>query len=111
MGLDQRSLLRACEKDDDNIPAIGFDAFQELVLRCREAQARVHRKFERQVQHEQGLDDPTFFQFRKDLVHLMDTFNRYDEDKSGFLSQDEMHFMLRETGLMPNIKKEKDEID
>jgi Ca2+-binding EF-hand superfamily protein len=49
--------------------------------------------------------------FRLDVTMLHDSFVRFDFDKSGFLSLDEIMLMLKENGLLPKTKTEVAEVE
>jgi calcium-binding protein CML len=109
LGLDQRALVEACEKDNEK--SISYDTFQEIVQEFRELIDQSQRVRERRVKEDYKLDEPTFLAFREDLSVLSDVFYRFDADHSGSLTHDEIMLMLKECGLSPKTKFEHAEIE
>eukprot|EP00928_Gymnodinium_smaydae_P028647 TRINITY_DN2179_c0_g3_i2.p1 TRINITY_DN2179_c0_g3~~TRINITY_DN2179_c0_g3_i2.p1 ORF type:complete len:851 (-),score=156.08 TRINITY_DN2179_c0_g3_i2:194-2746(-) len=109
LGLDQRVLLSALERDEDR--CISFEVFQEAVSEAREVFERTLRDRERAIKVEENMDDDMFKDFRKDVILLADCFQRYDVDNTSRITNEEMMPMLKELGLMPSTLVECQEIE
>lgn len=89
---------------------LNFDQFVQFMFRCQEYAQRMIRTKEREIQMEYQLSKEIFDQFRTNLVMLHDIFKHFDEDNSGSLDTNECMGVFVELGLMPRVKKEKDEV-
>jgi len=66
---------------------------------------------QQQIRERRGnVDEDTFREFRKEMVHLDRLFERIDIDHSGQLDKNECLRLFKDLGLMPKKTKEKTEV-
>lgn len=112
MGFDHRVLLKLLNPRGTKGGAlleIGFDKFADVMLSLREHHLRQQRQHDRMIKAKEYLDDDIFREFRKDLSSFYDIFLNYchGEDNA---SVDELLPMLRECGLTPKSRVEREGI-
>jgi Ca2+-binding EF-hand superfamily protein len=80
---------------------LDFQTTHELLIGLEEKTERLARRREWDIKAKMGLADDVFWTFRTELIKLHTLFTLYDADNSGYLSQEEVRWMLKRIGLQP----------
>mmetsp|Transcript_117163 Transcript_117163/g.303981 ORF Transcript_117163/g.303981 Transcript_117163/m.303981 type:complete len:737 (+) Transcript_117163:146-2356(+) len=107
MGLDAGMVWDSMEGEDK----VNFEVFHSVICRSRERLQHSMRQHECEVKSMVGMDEETFQRCRQDLFVLFDLFHEYDLDNSGQLSITEVMFMIKEFGLMPKTRRERERVE
>jgi Ca2+-binding EF-hand superfamily protein len=83
-------------------PTSPFEVWEMLFYRAKERLTVMRRAQERAIAKEMNLTSAQLEHFRSDLIELYGLFQKFDEDGSGSLQEEEVHKCLMCCGLQKN---------